>query len=95
MAEKGPKTAFAISAALIAGVTALAMHLSECQRRTSALPPAQLETTQALVQQRRISGAVRHLRDTAETDTASAYRYVRRLEKHETLGGGYTSHSRA
>lgn len=95
MAEKGPKTAFALSAAFIAGVTALAMHLSERQRRTFALPLEQLETTRALVQQGRTSKAVRHLKDTAETDTASAYRHVRRLERHETLGGGYTSHSRA
>lgn len=95
IADKGPKTAVAISAALVAGVTALATHLSERQRRKFVLPAEQLETTRALVQQGRTSRAVRHLKDTAETDTGNAYRYVRRLEKSARFRSSYTSHSRA
>ena len=95
MAEKGPKPAFAISAAFIAGITALAMQLSERQRQTFALPPDQLEATRLLVQQGRTSRAVRHLEAAAETDPRNAYRYLRRLDEHETFRNSYTSHSRA
>jgi hypothetical protein len=94
IAEKGPETAFAVGAAFITGATALATQLSERQRQTFALPPEQLETLAGLVRQRRTSRAVRHLKATAATDTASAYRYLRRLEKPETFRGGYTNHSR-
>jgi putative intracellular protease/amidase len=88
-AGREPQAGTVFGAALASGAATLAIFLSEQRRVTVA--PEMREQIAALVQQGRTLKAVRRLRESAPTDTRSAYRYVRQLERKPPSYPAYTT----
>lgn len=79
LAGREPKAATVFGAALVSGAVTLAIFLSEQQRRRVTLAPEKRQQLETLLRQGRTLKAVRRLRESAPTDTRSAYRYIRHL----------------